>query len=190
MAKVNFTKVEDAFDKAAEKLFIDNLAELAAIADLTQDPKANLSSKAIEEIITRFQKELNQFKKQDPKLFEQLNLTKEDEERFALSSANFTQEDWLRLKTLKLRIEELKKELHGKSSDNAENETIVTKERKKHINKRTNAKHARNRTHTQKILGKFKTNAINKQTISIKAGTFTCRTRTASTCTPWTCPST
>lgn len=140
MAKVNFTKVEDAFDKAAQKLFIDNLSELAAIADLSHDPNANLSGKAIEDIITRFQKELNQFKKQDPKLFEKLNLTKEEEDRFALPAANFTQNDWLRLKTLKERIEELKKELHGRGSDNAENETLVTKERKKHINKRFNTR--------------------------------------------------
>lgn len=140
MAKVNFTKVEDAFDKAAQKKFIDNLSELAAIADLTQDPKAKLSIKAIQEIITRFQKELDQLKKQDAKLYEQLNLSKEEEARFTLPSADFSQEDWLRLKALKERIEELRRELHGKGSLEAENETIVTKERKKHINKRFNTR--------------------------------------------------
>ncbi len=144
MAKVNFSKVEDAFDKGVQKLFIDNLAELAAIANLTQDPKSSLSSEEIEEIIVRFRKELEKLKKQNVQLYELLNLTKAEEERFSLASNEFMQQDWLRLKDLKLRIDELKRELHGKESmtpENVEaNESIVTKERQRHINKRFNVR--------------------------------------------------
>lgn len=138
MAKVNFTKVENAFDRALQKLFIDNLSDLAAIANVIQDPKANLSSKAIEDIITRFQKELKKLKKQDPKLFQRLNLSPQEEERLSLPSKDFLQGDWLRLKELKLRIDELKKELYGEEAINVENDKQVAKERRKHVNKRFN----------------------------------------------------
>ena len=138
MPKVNFTKVENAFDRALQKVFIDNLSELAAIANVIQDPQANVSSKTIEDIIIRFHKELKKLKKQDPKLFHQLNLSPKEEERLALSSTEFLQEDWLRLRALKLRIDELKKELYGEESLNAEFDSQVAKERRKHINKRFN----------------------------------------------------
>jgi hypothetical protein len=138
MAKVNFTKVENAFDRALQKLFIDHLSELAAIANVIQDPQTNLSSKTIEDIIIRFQKELKKLKKKDPKLYERLDLSPEDEQRFALPFNEFVQEDWLRLKSLKVRIDELKHELYGQESLDAEYEKQVSKERRRHINKRFN----------------------------------------------------
>lgn len=138
MAKVNFSKVEKSFDRALQKLFVDNLSDLAAIANIIQDPKSGISSKTIEEIITKFQKELKKIKKQDPILFSKLQLTVEDEERFARPSSEYSQEDWERLKTLKLRIDELKKELYGQESIDAEYDNQVSKERKRHVNKRFN----------------------------------------------------
>ncbi len=138
MPKVNFSKVEKSFDRALQKLVIDYLSELATIADVIQDPKANITSKAIGEIIERFQKELKKLKKRDPKLFERLNLLPEEEQRFDLSAHEYLQEDWLRLKTLKLRIDELKHELYGQEHLDAKNEAQVVKERRRHINKRFN----------------------------------------------------
>ena len=52
--------------------------------------------------------------------------------------AEFTAEEWLFLRALKLRIDELKKELYGEEIIKAEDEERVTKERKRHINKRFN----------------------------------------------------
>jgi hypothetical protein len=138
MPKVNFSKVENAFDKALQKLLINHISELAAIANVIQDPQANLASKTIEDIISRFQKELKKLKKQDSKLYERLNLSTEVEERFALPSKEFLQDDWLRLKELKLRIDELKHELYGQESLDVEYENQVSKERRRHINKRFN----------------------------------------------------
>jgi hypothetical protein len=138
MAKVNFSKVEKSFDRALQKLFIDNLSELAAIANAIQDPQKGITSKAIEEVIERFQKEMKKIKKQDPVLFEKLNLSPEDEARFNRPSNEYAQEDWLRLKALKLRIDELKHELYGQESIDAENDDHVEKERRRHVNKRFN----------------------------------------------------
>lgn len=136
MSKVNYKKVEQAFDAALQKLMIDNLSELATIAHMTQDP--HTPSHAIEETIGRFQKELQKLKKQDPKLFERLNLSLDDEKRLHLPSNEFQLPDWVRLKELKERIDELKHELHGAEATSSELESQVTKERKKHINKRHN----------------------------------------------------
>lgn len=138
MSKVNFSKVEKSFDRALQKIFIENLSELAAIANLIQDPKNSICSKTIEEIIGRFQKELKKIKKKDPFLFNKLNISSEEEERFNRSALEYTQEDWLYLKSLKLRIDELKRELYGQETINAENDNQVAKERRRHINKRFN----------------------------------------------------
>ena len=139
MTKINFSKVEKSLDFALQKLFIDNLSELAAIANVAQDPQKHLSNKKIEEIIARFQKELNTIKKQDPSLFDKLNLSAEEEERFNRMASEYSQEDWLRLKTLKLRIDELKHELYGQEST-AEDGQQIEKERRRHIHKRFNVR--------------------------------------------------
>jgi len=138
MPKVNFSKVEKSFDRALQKLLINNLSELAAIANVIQAPQKSISNKSIEEIIGRFQKELKKIKKQDPVLFGKLNLSEEEEGRFARPVGEYIQEDWLRLKTLKLRIDELKRELYGQEIIDAENDNQVAKERRRHINKRFN----------------------------------------------------
>lgn len=138
MAKVNYSKVENAFDNALRELFIERLSELASIAQLINDPESKMTPKMVDEIILRFQKELKKLKKQDAKLFRRLNLTPEDESRFSLSSSEYAQEDWHRLKALKERIDELKRELYGQDVMDVEYEKQVTKERRRHINKRFN----------------------------------------------------
>lgn len=137
MAKVNYSKVEKSFDRALQQLFIDNLSELAAIANVMQNPQ-NEMSKTIEEVIERFQKEMKKIKKQDPVLFGKLNLSPEEEQRFEQTAKEYTQDDWLRLKALKLRIDEIKHELYGQESIDAENDVRIKRERRRHINKRFN----------------------------------------------------
>lgn len=138
MAKVNFSKVEKSFDRALQKLFVENLSELAAIANIIHEPKSTISSQSIEKIITRFQKELKKIKKQTPALFDKLELTSEEEERFARPVSEYVHEDWLRLKALKVRLDELKHELYGQELIDAKNDLQVAKERRRHVNKRFN----------------------------------------------------
>lgn len=138
MAKINFSKAEKSFDKALQKLLIDNLSELATIANVIQDPQKEISSKAIEEIIKRFQKELKKIKKQNPPLFNKLNLSPQDEERFGNRASEYTQEDWMRLKELKVRLDELRHELYGQETLDVEYENQILKERRRHVNKRFN----------------------------------------------------
>jgi hypothetical protein len=136
--KINYSQVEGAFDRSLQKLAIDNLSELASIASAIQNPDAQISGKAVEEIISRFQKELKRLKKGDPKLYEKLSLSPEDEEKLGQKASQFVHQDWLRIKELKLAIDELKKELYGEEALSAEDEAQVKKERKRHLNKRFN----------------------------------------------------
>lgn len=138
MPKVNFSKVEKSFDRALQKLLIDNLSELAAIANLIQDPERHFSSQKIEMLVSRFQKELSTIKKRDPILFGKLQLSLEEEERFARPAKEYQQEDWMCLRALKLRVEEIKRELYGQEIIDAENDYQIAKERRRHINKRFN----------------------------------------------------
>ena len=65
-------------------------------------------------------------------------MSEEEANRFALPADQYTQIDWLRLRSLKERIDELKRELYGEDILDIENEKRVAKERDRHINKRFN----------------------------------------------------
>lgn len=137
--KVDFVKVETILSETLRKIFIERLSELAAIANVIQDPHtATLTPKLIEEIVSSFQRELNKLKKKDKKLYQKLDLSAEDEERFNIPIGQYTQSDWLRLRHLKEKIEELKRELQGQELPNLEYEQQVAHERKRHVYKRFN----------------------------------------------------
>lgn len=136
MAKINFSKVEQALDKTLQAISIEHLTELAAIASILQQTK--ISPETMDKIIKRFQHQLQKLKRHDLKLYERLALSSEDESRFNLSFADFNQDDWSRLSFLKIKIDELKKELYGQVSVGPEDEKRIADERIRHINKRFN----------------------------------------------------
>lgn len=138
MAKVNFTKVEKAFDDAIQKLSIDTLSDLASLASAIQNPDSGIKSPQLAETIARFQKELRKLKKHDLKLYEKLELSPEEESRLSIETKEYLKSDWIMLKRLKEKIDALKKELYGEEVINLENQKQVEKERKKHKNKRFN----------------------------------------------------
>lgn len=136
MGKINFIKAEDAFDKALQKMFIDRLYALANPTDEIQDSQHHQTSV---DTITHFQKELKKLKKQDAKLYERLSLTEEDEKRLTQQVDAFTPEDWSRLETLKLKLNELKQELHDERVNaDTDDSHQISEERRRHIHKRHN----------------------------------------------------
>jgi hypothetical protein len=139
MAKVSFLKVESILTDTLRKMMIERLNDLAAIVTLMQDEHTKIPEAIIEQILKRFQNELNKIKKHDPKIFKCLELTEEEELKLLNSSNNLSSEDWDRLKTLKEKIEDLKKELHGLEAPLDEKvDEHIQKERVKHKNKRFN----------------------------------------------------
>lgn len=139
MSKVNFTKVEEALDEASHQFFIDSLTELSTITNMLQNPEKKIG-KDEEEIIARFQRDLKRIKTENYPLFEKLGLTEEEEEQILRSFSDYRREDWARLKYLKERIDELRREVKKKFEPSAVNDEIVEKEKKRHINKRHNVR--------------------------------------------------
>ena len=136
--KVDFSKVENILSDTLRKIFIDRLSELAIIANLIQTSTQATDPKLIDEVASSFQKELSKLKRKDKKIYLKLGLSEVDEERFKISPSQFTQEDWILLKELKQRIDELKRELLGDELPNLEYEQQVEHERKRHVYKRFN----------------------------------------------------
>jgi hypothetical protein len=136
--KVDFLKVENILSDTLRKLFIERLTKLGAIANLINDSHSNLPKKMIEEIVIDFQNELKKIKEKDQNLYQKLEISLENEQHFNLSPQQFTQEDWLSLKLLKEKIEDVKRELLGKETFNEHDDKQIEKERRKHIYKRFN----------------------------------------------------
>ncbi|WP_042280096.1 hypothetical protein [Candidatus Protochlamydia sp. R18] len=135
--KIDFVKVENILSNTLKKIYIDHLSELAAIAGLIQDPnKVAISTQSIQTMIASFEKQLNKIKKKDPKLYVKLDISLEDEKRFKISINSYTQNDWQRIKHLKEKIEELKKELLGEELPDEKLEEHINRVRKNHIYKR------------------------------------------------------
>lgn len=139
MAKVSFVKMENMLTETLRKMMIDRLSELAAIVTLMQNAELKIQDTVIEQILKRFQTELEKIKKHDTFIYRSLEITDEDERKFSGSFKEFSLEDWKRLKILKEKIDELKKELHGlEPIHNATFDDQVETERLKHKNKRFN----------------------------------------------------
>lgn len=141
MPKISFTKVEMIFTEALRKMLIDRIAELATVVSLSHDSNAKISPKTVEKVLKSFQKELKLLKEKDKKLYDQLKLTEDDEQRFSKSVKDFNTEDWAMLKDFREKIEELKKEIQGPEPTTQEkDEQHIEKQRIKHINKRFNVR--------------------------------------------------
>lgn len=140
MAKVSYLKVELVLKEELHRLTVDRLKELGAIATLLSESQPKISEKTIEDILERFRKELKKLKARDPNFYARLEISEEDENRFSLPGKELIQADWLRLKLIHEKIEELKKERYGKQISSEEDEKQIEEERIKHINKRFNVR--------------------------------------------------
>ena len=155
MAKINYSEVEKAFDDAFRRLYVENLTELASIANAIQEIRTGKSDQDLEKLMAKFQQQLKKIKDGNAYLYSKLNLIEEDEKRLSKSYREFNHEDWQRIKELKLHIEDLNRELQGGLSKgdgdkgaanegeiivNPKDEKHVEKQRVKHINKRFNVR--------------------------------------------------
>lgn len=156
MAKINYSKVEMALVNSLDKMFLQNLTELAAIATQANEGSTPLDTEEVNRILKSFRIELIRLKKNDPALYEQLDLSEEQEKHLVAPSKNFTREDWLKLIDLnarmiaidaektKNRLDQRINELNAdKVKDNVvvqADEEIVAKERLEHKNKRFNVR--------------------------------------------------
>lgn len=137
MSKVNFSKAEQALTDTLQKIYKDQIAELAIIATLVNIPHPQLAQEKIDETLNKLKTEVQHLKDHDPKLYARLNMTKK-EEQLIFSSTPMKPKSWARLGLLKNKIDELKKELYGEMVADETISKQIEEERKKHINKRFN----------------------------------------------------
>ncbi len=149
MAKVNYTKAEEAFEQAMRQRVVDELLESATWLNLltgTQtykgnDPHTAKIDKIIEHILAQMKNHLKIVKKHDPAFYEQLGVTQADEQKFSGSPKELTKEDWRTLRRLKEQIAQYHPGTPSKEpEEKPEDLDHIKDQQKEHINKRYNIK--------------------------------------------------
>lgn len=148
MAKTNFAKVEESLKAGLEKMNVDQLGQLADIAQGAKRPelkslmekaakvaaKTALERKATLYIMHKTLKEID-----DPKFYAALGLSKESLQELIAKLPTLKKEEWDKLKKTKERILQLQRE-HRQTLPTQKDESLIESERKRHINKRFNVR--------------------------------------------------
>ena len=128
MAKVTYTKIEQALGLVLDQVFIDRLIELTLLADTsigTDSPKTIIEK---ENILHRFQMEWKRLQKREPKLAIKVGLSHEQEKKILGSLQALNADDWASLKRLKSYMEEIRKH-HVARTSTPEDQSHVLRER-------------------------------------------------------------
>jgi hypothetical protein len=137
MAKTNYTKVEEALDEGLRQLTKDKLHTLAdSISTISAEGIEKVDIANRKKLIAALKFELNWMAKQDTALHQKLGLKKSEIKRLLETKEKLTSDDFEKIKQIKTKIDELKKELAEKSP--VSDDQLIEKERTKHINKRFN----------------------------------------------------
>lgn len=137
MSKTNFTKVEKAVDDGLQQIIVNHLLELADEANSNKNSTTPLSHDQRTALLQTLNRNLKQLNKSDPAAYKKLSPLKTELKRLLTISAEFTPEDWKKVKEIKDKIELYRKEML-KNLPHQSNDEIVEQERLKHINKRFN----------------------------------------------------
>lgn len=132
MAKTNFTKVEGALEEGMRQMIVQHLHTLADSISNTK-PKDETSQK---KLMAALKFGLNRMEKQDAELYKKLGISKVELKKLIEKKEILSDEDFEKIKSIKAKVEALKKELEEKSPES--NDQLIEKERVKHINKRFN----------------------------------------------------
>lgn len=137
MSKTNFTKVEKAVEDGLQQIIVNHLLELADAASPPKDTHPSLSQQQRTAILQTLHRNLKQLNKSDAAAYKKLSPLKNELKRLLAISAEFTPEDWKKVKEIKDKVQQYKKDI-SKNLPTLSNDEIVEQERVKHINKRFN----------------------------------------------------
>jgi len=146
MGKTNFTKVEEALAAGLTKMNLNNLGKLADVAKQFGDPELRpFAEQALEaadktklEKTTTLYHVLHGIKTiKDKKFYEDIGISRDDIAKILEKPNNITPEDYEKLLVIKAKILDRKKQLMEANPEKSDDQ-LVSKERKKHINKRFN----------------------------------------------------
>jgi hypothetical protein len=130
MAKSNYSKAEDAFDEAMQKMAIEKLIAQTSKNALT--PEDHQSSK---KVLLTLANAIKHYSKADKHFYKQLGL-KHEEVRKLLSHPNPNADEWQSILVLQEKLKEYKQT--ALALPQAQDEKVIENERVKHVNKRYN----------------------------------------------------
>ena len=143
MAKIDYSQVELILTKTLKNMFLQNLENLAILAFEIQAGTVSLKEEEIDFILKEFRIELKKIKNMDPKFYEQLLITSEEEENLLSLEKNFNSVNWTRIIELRDRLKQITTERPKSNETNTttpEDEERIEKERREHKNKRFNVR--------------------------------------------------
>ncbi len=140
MTKIDYSKVELAFIKSLNNIFLQNLQELAVIATQANEGSSPLNTEEVDLILKSFRVELKKIRTNDVELYQQLELSEEQEKRLLKPSKDFNRQDWLKLIELNDRMLAINSEKAKSGAITEDDLDRVARERVEHKNKRFNVK--------------------------------------------------
>jgi len=132
MVKFNFQKVEEAFDKGLEKMFVSHLIELADQAQGRENKKP--LTKEQRNLLIRVGLDVMRLQKKDKQIFEKLQFKKSELKKMVGSPEKLSEEEWKTLEKLGKKAREMVLKLFPQASD----EELIEKELERHATKRFN----------------------------------------------------
>lgn len=148
MAKINYSKVEEALNAGLTKMSIEELDKLAKIyREIGRPELRKLAEKAVEAAMVKAQIRkamlhvLRQGEKThfDDEFYKEFNLTHTEFGTLLNKGKELTEEDWGLLDKIKVKIS-AEKEAQIKENPEFQDEKIVEKNRKNQVNARINIK--------------------------------------------------
>lgn len=145
MVKINYSKVEEAFDRSVNQVVINGILESAAWVFLLgeETPKKTVDpakmDAVIKQLFLNIQNRLKHLKEKNPSFFAELALTSEEEKKYLGTPEVLSREDWKRLKELKTRMDAHFQEKQ-ENQESPENVQQIESQQKEHVHKRYNVK--------------------------------------------------
>lgn len=144
MTKIDFNKVEQALEVGLLKMTADHLLFVAELAATIDDPtkvvhgEVTETAGALASILRNLHSDLRRLRKQDMEMYSKLGIDKREVWHYFENPEALTPEDWQKIKQIRQRVQEYKKEL--RRNFQVSDQDIVAQERKKQVNSRFNVK--------------------------------------------------
>lgn len=142
MAKINYTKVEEAIDRLFLEGLVKRLYNLAKIFEDFGSPVQTAEKKppdkeAVIATLNQINEVITKIKKANPQAYKQLQIDKNHLRKMIQNPQEISHQDWQEIQTLRIRIMKLLIDLEN-AQEKKTDENLIEQEKKAHKNKRFN----------------------------------------------------
>ncbi len=142
MAKINYTKVEEAIDRLFLEGLVKRLYNLAKIFEDFGSPVQTSEKKppdkeAVIATLNQINEVITKIKKANAQAYKQLQIDKNRLRKMIQNPQEISNEDWQEIQTLRIRVMKLLIDLENEHVEKTD-ENLIEKEKKAHKNKRFN----------------------------------------------------